>query len=221
VSDAVEDYRHARLPRHRTSWLAARWCAVDLELTGPYVERDEIVSFGAIPIERGRVRAGEAVYGLVRPIRPSSDESIRVHGIREIDLADAPPLEVAILPLLRAIAGRGLIVHAAGVERPFLGRALRELGLRLRNPIVDTEVLGRVWLHERERQLRPWLALAELASLLGLLAERQHDALGDALTTAQVFIALATHLDESHTETVSTLVNAARRLDAIRIFHLG
>jgi DNA polymerase III subunit epsilon len=221
VGEELGEYRRARFPRRRTPWRDAGWCAVDLELTGLDPECDEIISFGAVPIDHGRVRVGGAVSGLARPIRPSSDESIVVHGIREIDLAQAPALEVAILPLVRAITGRVLVVHNADVERPFLERALRGLRLRLRNAIADTEVVGRVWLHEREGVLRRWLALADLAAELGVPAERPHDALGDALTTAQIFIALATHLEASHAETVSTLVNASRRLDTIRIFHLG
>jgi DNA polymerase-3 subunit epsilon len=46
---------------------------------------------------------------------------------------------------------------------------------------------------------------------LNLPVHRQHNALGDALTTAQVFIALATHLDEFSPETVQTLARADDR----------
>jgi DNA polymerase-3 subunit epsilon len=202
-------------------WREARWCALDFELTGLDPEQDEIISFGAIPIDHARVRLGGSISGLVRPVRESSDESIRVHGLRAADLEAAPPLAEAITPLLRAIDGRALVVHGAATERAFLGRAMRAHGLRLRNPIADTEVLGRLWLHERDGGLLSSLPLGELAAALGLPAERPHDALGDALTTAQAFIALATHLDAIHRETVRSLCHARRRLDAVRTFDLG
>jgi DNA polymerase-3 subunit epsilon len=205
--------------RGRTPWRDARWCALDFELTGLDPDQDEIISFGAIPIEHGRVRLEHAVSGLVRPVRPASDESIRVHGIRAADLTAAPPLDVAIQPLLRLIRSRVLVAHSAEVERAFLGRAIGRRG-RLRRQIADTEVLGRLWLHERDGGLLPQLPLAQLAGALGLPAERAHDALGDALTTAQTFIALATHLDSLRPETVSSLCNAERRLEAIRMFDL-
>ncbi|MBV8734219.1 MAG: hypothetical protein JO120_05505, partial [Solirubrobacterales bacterium] len=96
--------------------------------------------------------------------------------------------------------------------------ALRETGLRLRNRFVDTEWLGRLWLHERDGRLRGRLSLGDLASALGLPADRPHDSLGDALTTAQAFLALATHLDALASETVSSLVRASDRVDAIRMF---
>ena len=119
------------------------------------------------------------------------------------------------------IAGRILVVHTAAIERAFLGRALRRDGVRLRGPLVDTEVLGRLWLHERDGQSRRHVSLAELASLLGLPADRPHDALGDALTTAQVFIALATHLDAGRAETIGSLARATARLESLRLLHWG
>jgi DNA polymerase III subunit epsilon len=219
--EAAARYRSAKLPGNRTPWRQAGWCALDFELTGLDPREGEIISFGAIPIDDGRLQLRGAVSGLVRPAGESSESSIRVHGIRAVDLARAPHLADAIGPLLRAIAGRALVVHTAAVERAFLGRALREQGMRLRGAVVDTEVLGCLWLHERDGGLRRRLALGDLANALRLPAERPHEALGDALTTAQVFIALAAHLDALHAETVGSLVHAGRRLDRLRLFHGG
>lgn len=211
-------YLRASLSRGHTRWREARWCALDFELTGLDPREDEIISFGAVPIEAGRVRLAGAVSSLVRPARELREASIRVHGLRAVDLASAPALDAAIEPLLRAITGRRLVAHTAAVERAFLGRALRTRRVRLRGAIVDTEVLGRLWLHERDGRLVRHLALGELARALGLPADRPHDALGDAVTTAQAFIALADHLDASHAETVGSLARAGRRLDAARRF---
>jgi DNA polymerase-3 subunit epsilon len=211
-------YATAKLPIGRTPWREAGWCAVDLELTGLDPRKHEIISFGAVAIDDGRVQLQAAVEGLARPAGAISEASIRVHGIRAADLARAPRLGDAIRPLLKAITGRLLVVHTADVERAFLGRAMREDGLRLRGPLIDTEVLGRVWLHERDGRSPKTLSLGDLASALGLPADRPHDASGDALTTAQVFIALAAHLDALHAETVGSLAKAGRRLEALRTF---
>lgn len=220
-SQAASAYAKASLPGRRTPWRRAGWCALDLELTGLDPTVDEIISFGAIPIEAGRVQLADAVYELVCPVSEISEESIRVHGIRAVDLAQAPSLHEAIETLLEVIAGRILVVHTAAIERAFLGRALRRDGVRLRGPLVDTEVLGRLWLHERDGQSRRHVSLTDLASLLGLPADRPHDALGDALTTAQVFIALATHLDAIRAETVGSLARASPRVDSLRLLHWG
>ena len=220
-TEAASAYARATLPGRRTPWREASWCAVDLELTGLDPNVDEIISFGAIPIEDGRVQLADGVYELVRPVSEISEESIRVHGIRAVDLAHAPPLAEAIETLLGAIAGRILVVHVAAVERSFLGRALRYDGVRLRGPLVDTEVLGKLWLHEHEGRPLRHVELGNLASALGLPADRPHDALGDALTTAQVFIALASHLDTIRGETVGSLARASSRLESLRRLNWG
>ncbi len=221
LPDEAAAYAAARSPRRGTPWREVDWCALDFELTGLDPRLDEIVSYGAIPIHDGRLRLRGAATGLVRPERASGEAAIRVHGLRAADLERAPVLADAIGPLLKAITGRVLVVHTAAVERAFLGRALQEHGLRLRGPIVDTEALGRLWLQERNGHAPDWLSLGDLAAALGLPAERPHDALGDALTTAQVFIALATHFDAGHPETIGGLTDAQRRLDSMVSLKLG
>ena len=215
---SATSYARATLPRGRTPWRIAGWCAVDFELTGLDPDADEIISFGAIPIEDGRIQLSAATSSLVRPAGNIGEASIPIHGIRDVDLLSAPPLGAAIGSLLEVIAGRVPVFHNASVDVPFLKRALREKGLRLRGPFADTESLGQIWLHGRDGKLPRRLALGELAASLGLPAERPHDALGDALTTAQVFVALATHLDELHPETVGSIARVDRRVQSIRRF---
>jgi DNA polymerase-3 subunit epsilon len=208
-------YKRTRLPSGRTPWRAAKYCAVDLELSGLDPNQHEIVSFGAVPIEDGRIHLSAAVDGRVRPLRPLSESSVRVHGIRTADLADAPPLDVAIDELLAAMAGRIPVVHVAAIERSFLRPALRRQGLRLRGQMIDTSVLGLVWLHERDGRGPPSVSLTDLAAALSLPSHHPHDAFGDALTTAQAFLALATHLDARRAETVRSLTTAGRRLESL------
>ncbi len=207
-------YAAADRPAPSTPWNRARWCAVDLELSGLDPRRSEIISFGAVPIDDGRILLSGAVEGLVAPTRPLSESSIVIHGIRSADLADARPLEEAIDPLLAAMAGRVVVAHVARVERAFLARALRRQGLRFRGPVADTDVLGRLWLCERDGSVPPRRSLHELAGALGLPAHGEHDALGDALTAAQVFIAATSHLHALCGETVGSLTRAQHRLDA-------
>lgn len=208
-------YRDAQLPPDRTPWREASYCAVDLELSGLDPRRHEIISFGAVPIEDGRVQLGGAVRGRARPLRALSESSIRVHGLRAADLAEAPALEEAIDPLLALMAGRIPVVHVAAIERSFLRPALRRQGLRLRAPMIDTSVLGLAWLHERYGGGPRHLSLGNLSQTLGLPSHHPHDAFGDALTTAQVFLALATHLDALQPQTVRRLVSADRRLESL------
>ena len=194
ASDAAAEYAEGAVPSGRTPWRLAHFCVADLELSGLDPRSDEIISFAAVPIDAGRVVAGNAVYGLCRNTHPLPEESVLVHGIRTVDLADAPPLDEAIAPLVSVMSGRVLVAHAAWIERSFLAPELKHLGLRLHRPIIDTRDLGELLALERGQTAGP-TSLSGLAHSLDLPVHRPHHALGDALTTAQVFIALATHLD--------------------------
>jgi DNA polymerase-3 subunit epsilon len=180
---------------------------IDLELTGLH-RRDEIIAIGAVPIEAGLALLGESLYALARPTRPPRHDAVLIHKLRSPDLVDAPPLDEAIELLLDALAGRVPVFHTAIVERLFLGRELRRRGLRLPAD-ADTEALGRVWLRERDGVAPAALPLARLAALLGHPAEPAHHALGDALTTANAFLALATIFDAAEPQTIGSLVGAS------------
>jgi len=209
---AARAYARARTPSSRAGWRDARYCVVDLELSGLDARQHEIISYGALPVDDGRIRLDGAVHGLVRPTRPLAEDAIRVHGIRAADLAHAPPLAQALVGLLEAMTGRILVAHHASVERAFLGVAMRSVGVRLRGPVLDTALLARLWLAERDGRTPPPMALGHLARACGLPVHSPHTAIGDALTTAQLFIATAHHLDARRPETVGRLARAGGRL---------
>lgn len=220
ASDAAAEYVEGAVPSGRTPWRLAHFCVVDLELSGLDPRSDEIISFAAVPIDAGRVIAGNAVYGLCRNTHPLPEESVLVHWIRAVDLADAPPLDEAIAPLVSVMSGRILVAHAAWIERSFLAPVLKHLGLRLHRPIIDTRDLGELLALERGQTAGP-TSLSGLAHSLDLPVHRPHHALGDALTTAQVFIALATHLDAYAAQTVRSLGQAKRRAQSLALYPSG
>jgi DNA polymerase-3 subunit epsilon len=222
ASDAARAYLEAPLPAGGTPWRQATYTVIDFETTGLDPSADEIVSFATVTISGGRVTPGDARYELVRPGRMPDADTIRIHGLREADLAGAPPLSARIDSLLDALTGRVLVAHVAGIETGFLSAALRAHGLNFRNSVVDTAALA-VELSRMERRPPPVdpdeaprgiaitsPGLGELAHSLGLPVHRPHHAEGDALTTAQVFLALATHLEAFQPVTLETLVRISR-----------
>jgi DNA polymerase-3 subunit epsilon len=130
--------------------------------------------------------------------------TIRIHGLRRADLEDAPELAQVLDTMLEALTGRVLVAHAAWVEAGFLGAALRPIGLKPPDPVIDTARLAARLAGQAEASGRA-VPLVELASRLELPVHRPHTADGDALTTAQVFLSLATHLDRSERQTVGSL----------------
>jgi DNA polymerase-3 subunit epsilon len=203
-SDAAKAYARERRRSASTPWREARYAVVDLETTGLDPRHDEIVSFASFPIDEGRIVVGEATMGLIRPVLMPDPNTIRIHGLRRADLEGAPELAQVLDTLLEALTGRVLVAHAAWVEVGFLGAALRPIGLKPPDPVIDTAQLAERLAGQAEASGRA-VPLAQLASRLELPVHRPHTADGDALTTAQVFLSLATHLDRSERQTVGSL----------------
>jgi DNA polymerase-3 subunit epsilon len=177
-------------------------------MTGLDPRSDEIIAVGAVPIEEGRVVLGRAAYTLVRTAQRSKHGAVLVHKLRLADVADAPPLEEAIDLLLEALTGRVPVFHTAAIEAGFLSRKFSRRHVRL-PAAADTEVLGRRWLRHRDGEAPArGIPLGLLAGALRQPAETPHHALGDALTTAKAFVALASLLDTVAPQTVGSLVAA-------------
>jgi DNA polymerase III subunit epsilon len=177
-------------------WRKCSFLVVDVETTGLDLARDSIISYGAVPVTGGRVIGPEAVYGLVRPDHALSPASIQIHTLREADLQDAPPQKTAMERMSGLLSGRILVAHAAWVEESFLRRGFEQIGIRSMPPVIDTAALARAEeLVPRSSGGEPdleWLCMK-----LGLPVMDPHHALGDAMTTAGLFIALASKLDTS------------------------
>jgi len=223
AGSAAEAFAHAGRPADRVPWREAAWCALDLEMTGLDPRSDEIIAIGAVPVEEGRVVLGGAMYTLVRASQRSNVGAVLVHKLRLADVADAPPFDRALDRLLEMLSGRVPVFHTAAVERAFLERPFARRHVRL-PAAADTDALGRRWLRHRGESPAQTISLGRLAAALGQPGEVPHHALGDALSTAQVFIALASALDAVEPQTVGSLLAASAgpaRLGAPRRFGPG
>jgi DNA polymerase-3 subunit epsilon len=184
---------------------------LDFEATGLDFSRDHVVSYGVVPVESGRVRLAGGCYRVVRPPVPLSASSIRVHGIRPDELEGAPPLEAVLDELVQALSGRILVAHAAGVELGFLDRIRRRHGRpRVRRAIDVLDLADEVARRDPARSRPVSDRLASLAASYGVPVSRTHHAFADALTTAQLFVVLATHQERLGRGTVSDLRRAGR-----------
>ncbi|MDP1719565.1 MAG: 3'-5' exonuclease [Candidatus Nanopelagicaceae bacterium] len=176
------------------NWRAVDYCAIDLETTGLDLHADEIVAIGTVQIHNGRIAAEENFYREVRPVESPSVQSMRVHGLRASDLNEALPMRDVVPELLTQMGGRVLIAHAAWMERAFLRRHLLGVGFPKSKSMIDTAALARSLSYATEKKGHE-PSLEFLARRLHLPVYAPHNALGDALTTAVLFLALATELE--------------------------
>ena len=177
------------------SWRQAEYCVLDFELTGLNLRHDDIISFGLVLIRDSRIDLRTTQYALVRPRRKSSIPALSLHAVHERDLAEAIPIERCATQLAGALSGRVLVAHAAWIELCMTNRALRSLGWRYSGPVLDTAVLARMAGESPPRIDGTEPGLEALSRNLGLPVHTPHHALGDAMTTAQLMLALATRLE--------------------------
>lgn len=178
--------------------------ALDVETTGLDCNRHSIVSLGLVPFNLVRIRCGQALYWVVKPVSELSSESVTFHHITHSDIRDAPRLTTILGELLTAMAGKVMVVHYRTIERGFLDQAVRQhLGEALHFPVIDTMELE-ARLHRSQRQ-PGWfdrlfgrqptsIRLADSRLRYGLPLYQAHHALTDALATAELLQAqVATH----------------------------
>lgn len=196
-------------------WRAVDYCVLDFETTGLDLATDQIVSYGAVTVAGGRVRGDSTLYGLACPTRVSSPQAVAVHTLRAVDCAGAPGDQETAATLGRILDGKVLVAHAAWIETSFLTRYLALDRSRPGELVVDTAALARA------AGLAPLASAAEpglewLSNRLGLPPYTPHHALGDAMTTAVVFTALAGRLEQTRPGlTVGALVDLSRSFSLV------
>lgn len=187
---------------------AVPFVALDLETTGLNPNRHSIVSVGLVPFDLNRIRYRDARHWLVKPRLPLHQLSVTFHRITHSDVRDAPDLDEILDDLLRALAGRVVVVHHRSIERQFLDVALRvRLNEGIEFPVVDTMDLE-ARLHRRPRTGlldrllgRPpqSIRLADSRERYGLPYYQPHHALTDALASAELLQAQVAHRFEGAT----------------------
>lgn len=185
------------------SWDSVVYWALDLETGGLDPRRDAILAVGMVPVRQGGVRLGESFSTLIRPeatdaIQPGS---IQAHQLVPHDVALAPSIDSVLADVDLRLQEGALLVHQASLDVAFLKRAYRRAGRRWPDPpVVDTVALL-LAVAKRQRfvdpdapALEPELNLLAARRRRGLPDYGQHDALTDAIATAELFLVLRRQL---------------------------
>lgn len=169
-----------------------RWVVVDLETTGLDASRHQILSIGLVEIRDMVVPLETAWHCLVRVGQSIPEASAVIHHITDDTASGGAPLSEVLPVLLGRLSGAVLVAHHAALELGFLNAACRRLyGTPLLVPVVDTEALARRTLVRRHQPIRDGaLRLFRLRDQHGLPRYPAHNALSDALATAELFLAM-------------------------------
>ena len=179
-----------QLPALRSSSLDA--VVIDTETTGLDPRKARVIELAGGAPRRAASSTGDVAS--VNCCGPAVNRSPpwrrAIHGIDDAMVAGAPPLRRSGRDFTAFLGHAIVIGHTVGFDLAVLKRECELAGLPWTRPrMLDTRLLAQI--------AAPELAgytLENLAAWLGVELADRHSALGDAMTTARVFLALVPKL---------------------------
>ncbi|KZN35575.1 hypothetical protein N483_01055 [Pseudoalteromonas luteoviolacea NCIMB 1944] len=178
-------------------WLNSELLVVDLELTGLDPNSHEIVSIAWVLIKNGRIELQQVQHKLNSDVKQLAQSPV-YHGIGEHQLAQSGErLEQIIRALGAELASKSLVCHNASLDWGFLQKYMNQYGVNVTPVhIIDTLKIEKNKLLRSQTYLaQDQLTLAACRRRYGLPTYQNHNALSDALATAELLLAQVSHLD--------------------------
>lgn len=185
-------------------WTLLPLLGLDLETTGLDPEREHLLEWGCARMVSGRLEATGGA--LVRPPGPVSPKVLELTGLDDAALQAAAPLDEQLDAITAALEGAAAVVaYNAPFDRTFLDRAFRRAGRRLPDrPWLDPFVL----VSRLEPPGQGSLRLADVCARWGIVVERPHRAVDDALAAVRLMVRAGEH---TGAQTLPELISALER----------
>lgn len=180
---------------------------LDSETTGLDVERDVLISIGAVRVRGGEIDVGDS-FSVLLPISYNS-QTVVFHGITRQESLTGLPEPEALAGFLDFVGNSVLVGHHLGHDLKMINKALRRVyGLELVNPTIDTATLaaglaGRGLFANWTLNGNP--SLDNLCSFFQIPPHDRHTCLGDAFLTAQIFLRLLSRARKSSLNSLESL----------------
>ncbi len=189
---SLEKAWNTKLPRKSADWREASFLVCDAEMSSLDSERGELLSVGWVCVDQGAIDLETSRHYLLKA-QSSVGQSATIHQLRDCELTDGKSESELLDLFLSAAAGRVLVFHNAALDIAFLNKLmLRKFSSPLLMPTIDTLLLEQARLRRRDIVIQPGdLRLHACRERYNLPAYPGHNALVDALATAELFIAQA------------------------------
>lgn len=191
---ALQSCWQTPLPSTGTDWRKVSFMVVDAEMSSMDVSIGELLSVGWVVVENGSIALGSAQHHLIRTER-SVGQSATIHHLRDYDLIDAHAPERVLGHFFDVLPGKILVFHNAALDMAFLNKISRRyFNAPILMPCVDTLLQEENLLRRRDKPIRPGeLRLQACRDRYGLPHFHGHNALLDALATAELLLAMCKH----------------------------
>ncbi|MDJ0778649.1 MAG: DUF294 nucleotidyltransferase-like domain-containing protein [Gammaproteobacteria bacterium] len=181
--------------------------AFDSETTGLDTSKARMIQLGAVRIVHGEVVVDANFQELINPGVPIPAESQAIHGISDSDVADARGFADVAAEFDAWRGNSVLIGYASGFDLAMLKRERDLAGLEWQAPrCLDVRFLVNLLAPNL-----PDFSLDTIASWSGVDIKGRHSALGDAIATAEIFVALIPRLREAGIRTLAEVERACDR----------
>nr|WP_251030550.1 MULTISPECIES: 3'-5' exonuclease [Pseudomonas] len=165
-----------------------RWVVLDLETTGLNLNKDQVLSIGAVVIEDGAIDFSQQFERTLQCDKQKLGPSVLIHGLAPSTIAAGSDPAEALLAFMEFVGDSPLLAFHAPFDAHMLGRALKDhLGYRLQHPFLDVADLAPMLCPQatlRKAGLDDWIAWFKLQVL------ERHNASADALATAELALIL-------------------------------
>lgn len=185
-----DQWRDRREEKNRP-WYEHSYFVLDMETTGLDPKQHQVVSLGWVLIENGAIQLDTAQHILLDSAT-IDDVSVGIHLITESDVLEQGRRHASVLRYLRQIMkDKVMVVHYSPIELGFL----KALWQTQPMPVLASDWLDTMQI-ERHRRERNNDVIKEGGYRLPACRERYglpdypgHDALTDAMATAELFLA--------------------------------
>jgi DNA polymerase-3 subunit epsilon len=164
---------------------AARYVVVDVETSGLNLWEDRLLSIGAIAVVNGKLALGESFYVELQQPVASNKENILLHGIGGGAQTSGVPPADALLAFLGFLQKTPLIAFHVTFDQTMIQRAMSQhLGISFKHVWLDLAYLMpslNPELAANYRSLDDWVTHFKIHN------DARHNALADAMVTAQLF----------------------------------
>lgn len=167
------------------------YVCLDCETTGLNPKKDEILSIGAVIIKENKVLMRKTLNIFVKPSQNVTEESIKIHRIRPIDLENGVEPEVAIRELLDFIQNRPIVGYYIKFDIAMISKYTKKLiGISLPNRQVEVSSM----FFKTKKRTSDYefvdLKFDTIMKELEIPELGKHDALNDAIMTSMIFLKL-------------------------------
>ena len=173
--------------------------AVDFETTGLDAIEDKLLSVGCVELNHNQIMLGSSYHEIIQTEGSLKADNVTIHQITDDQKDQGKSLAEVVEQLLKRLAGKVMLVHFSRIERQFLRQACLELyGMAPPFPIIDTLVVAKKRLDKRDVAYDPSeLRLSALRTKYGFPEHYAHNALNDAIATAELLLAQVSERGEN------------------------